>query len=261
VRRQLGVVTQNPYLFGDTIRANITLADPHATYDEMLRAAQIASIHEEIMAMPLAYDTPLLDRGASLSGGQRQRIALARALLAKPAVMILDEATSALDGITERKVQQALANLRCTRVVIAHRLSTVRDADVILVLHDGELVEKGNHGELLARGGYYHRLAFPEPGAVDLGDEPMERATMQRPIVESPPVHEPFADENTFTGYRADYYTGHGGTLVGSTPPPGAVKKLLGRGAHKFHPTSDFGEPTDPGGNPFDPNDPRFRRR
>ncbi|HEU5060272.1 MAG TPA: peptidase domain-containing ABC transporter [Kofleriaceae bacterium] len=264
VRRQLGVVTQNPYLFGDTIRANITLADPHASYEEMLRAAQLACIHDEIMAMPLAYDTPLLDRGASLSGGQRQRIALARALLAKPAVMILDEATSALDGITERKVQQALANLRCTRVVIAHRLSTVRDADMILVLHDGVLVEQGDHGELLAKGGYYHRLAFPEPGSVDTGADIPLPADMppQRPIPDAAPVQEQFADENTFTGYRADYYGPGGGTLVGQPGThTGSVKRLLGRGAPQFGPSQDFGDATDPGGNPFDPNDRRFRRR
>jgi len=217
------------------------------------------------MAMPLAYDTPLLDRGASLSGGQRQRIALARALLAKPAVMILDEATSALDGITERKVQQALANLRCTRVVIAHRLSTVRDADVILVLHDGELVEQGDHGELLARGGYYHRLAFPEPGSVDTGADIPLPADMppQRPIPADAPVHEQFADENTFTGYRADYYGPGGGTLVGGQPgqTSSGVRRLLGGSGAKFRPSQDFGEATNPEHNPFDPNDPRYRRR
>jgi ABC-type multidrug transport system ATPase subunit len=272
VRRQLGVVTQNPYLFGDTIRANITLADPHASYEEMLRAAQIACIHEEVMSMPLAYDTPLLDRGASLSGGQRQRIALARALLAKPAVMILDEATSALDGITERKVQQELAALRCTRVVIAHRLSTVRDADLILVLHDGVLVEQGDHGQLLARGGFYHRLAFPEPDAVNLGGEP--RMSEQMPIVEPPATHEPFADENTFTGYRSDFYGGGsagggGGTLVGQgarTSSSPSVKRLIRGGQARFQPPNDFGgEPTRPEQSPFserppDPRDPRRRR-
>lgn len=176
-RRQLGVVTQNPYLFGDTIRANIALSNPNAPFEEVLDAAKRASIHDEIMAMPLGYDTPLLDRGASLSGGQRQRIALARALLSKPAVVILDEATSALDGITERRVQEQLAELRCTRVVIAHRLTTVRDADLILVLKDGVLVEQGTHGELLELGGHYHRLAFPEdsPLTTVIEPEPMER--------------------------------------------------------------------------------------
>jgi ABC-type bacteriocin/lantibiotic exporter with double-glycine peptidase domain len=162
LRGQLGVVTQAPSLFGGTIRSNITLAEPQASYEEMIRAAKIACVHEDILAMPLGYDTPLLDRGASLSGGQRQRLALARALIRRPAVLLLDEATSALDGITERGVQRQLAALRCTRVVIAHRLSTVRDADLILVMADGRLIEQGNHEQLLGLGGTYAGLVFPD---------------------------------------------------------------------------------------------------
>jgi ABC-type bacteriocin/lantibiotic exporter with double-glycine peptidase domain len=141
----------------------------------MVRAAKVACVHEDILAMPLGYDTPLLDRGASLSGGQRQRIALARALIRRPAVLLLDEATSALDGITERGVQRQLAALRCTRVVIAHRLSTVRDADLILVMADGRLTEQGNHQELLALGGTYAGLVFPDqPRDEAPPDEPTE---------------------------------------------------------------------------------------
>jgi ATP-binding cassette, subfamily B, bacterial len=108
--------------------------------------------------MPMGYDTPLVDRGASFSGGQRQRLALARALMQKPAVLLLDEATSSLDAITESRVQQSLASLRYTRVVIAHRLSTVVDADLILVMDEGRLVEAGKHQELLLRGGIYAEL-------------------------------------------------------------------------------------------------------
>jgi len=108
--------------------------------------------------MPMRYDTFLADDGASLSGGQRQRIALARALVRRPRILILDEATSALDAVTERVVQENLAALRSTRVVIAHRLSTVRDADLILVMDQGRIVERGTHDELLARRGKYHEL-------------------------------------------------------------------------------------------------------
>jgi ABC-type bacteriocin/lantibiotic exporter with double-glycine peptidase domain len=172
IRRQLGIVTQNPYLFNATIRANISLANPNAPYDDVLRAAKAAGIHEEILAMPLGYDTPLMDRGASLSGGQRQRIALARSLLSDPAVLILDEATSALDGITERFVQNELAKLKCTRVVIAHRLSTVRHADLILVMHDGSVLEQGTHDELLQLGGHYAQLVFPDKRLEDRNPGP-----------------------------------------------------------------------------------------
>ena len=210
------MVTQNPYLFGDTIRANITLSDPGASFEDILRAARAACIHDEIMAMPLGYDTPLLDRGASLSGGQRQRIALAGRCWFIRRWSILDEATSALDGITERAVQREL-RLRCTRVVIAHRLATVREADLILVLEDGVLVEQGTHAELLAREGVYHRLAFPDSGAdggeaggydggppiAGAGGEARgapaaatpDRAVARRAPVLAPPTSEPFADE------------------------------------------------------------------
>ena len=108
--------------------------------------------------MPMGYDTILSDGGASMSGGQRQRVALARALVHKPAVLILDEATSALDGETERRVMRNLEDLRCTRIVLAHRLSTIVNADLILVMDAGEVVEAGTHDELMARGQHYSRL-------------------------------------------------------------------------------------------------------
>jgi ABC-type bacteriocin/lantibiotic exporter with double-glycine peptidase domain len=158
VRGQLGVVPQEPAFFSTTLRANIALGDPSAPLEPVVEAARLAQLHEDVMAMPLGYDTPLVDRGASLSGGQRQRLALARALMQKPAVLLLDEATSALDALTERRVQEALASLRCTRVVIAHRLSTVVDADLILVMDEGRLVEAGRHAELLMHGGTYAQL-------------------------------------------------------------------------------------------------------
>ena len=158
VRRQLGIVAQQPYLFGNSVRNNIALSDPALPLEDVMAAAQVAQIHDDIMALPLGYETPLLDGGASLSGGQRQRIALARALVHKPAILLLDEATSALDTITERKVQQALAHLRCTRIVIAQRLSTITHADLILVLDNGHLIEQGTHGALLAQAGLYAAL-------------------------------------------------------------------------------------------------------
>ncbi len=158
VRGQMGVVPQEPTFFSSTIRGNIAISDPAAPLEPVIEAARLAQLHDDLQAMPMGYDTPLVDRGASLSGGQRQRLALARALMQKPAVLLLDEATSSLDAITESRVQQALSSLHCTRVIIAHRLSTVVDADLILVMDGGRLVESGRHQELLLRGGIYAEL-------------------------------------------------------------------------------------------------------
>ncbi|HSR98483.1 MAG TPA: peptidase domain-containing ABC transporter [Kofleriaceae bacterium] len=158
LRRQIGVVFQSPSLFAGSIRAAISLSDPAATLERIAEAARLAAVDEDIRAMPMGYDTVLADGGASLSGGQRQRVALARALVHKPAVLILDEATSALDSETERRVSKNLEDLRCTRIVLAHRLSTIVNADLILVMDAGEVVESGTHHELLSRGQHYARL-------------------------------------------------------------------------------------------------------
>jgi ATP-binding cassette subfamily B protein len=158
VRRQFGVVNQNLGLFGLSVRDNISLADPSLPLEAVEQAARLAAIHDDIAALPLGYNTPLSDRGGAISGGQRQRLALARALVRRPAVLLLDEATSALDAATERQVQQSLDTLACTRVVIAHRLSTVKRADLILVMDQGRVVESGDHHSLLAKGGAYAEL-------------------------------------------------------------------------------------------------------
>lgn len=158
VRNRIGVVTQDMQLFGQSIRQNIALADPEMEMDKVIKAAKLAYIHQDIMQMPMAYETPLTDRGLSLSGGQRQRLVLARALANDPVLLILDEATCHLDAVTEEQVNRSLATLECTRIVIGHRLSTIQDADLIVVLDHGCIVERGRHEELLALGGTYSTL-------------------------------------------------------------------------------------------------------
>jgi ABC-type bacteriocin/lantibiotic exporter with double-glycine peptidase domain len=158
VRQQIGVVNQQAALFGMSVRENIALGTPGATLEQVVRAAQLARVHDDIAALPMGYDTVLADGGGSLSGGQRQRLALARALVGSPAVLLLDEATSALDSVTEAAVQRSLSDLRCTRIVVAHRLSTVARADLILVMDRGRVIEWGTHDGLLGHGTVYRRL-------------------------------------------------------------------------------------------------------
>lgn len=164
VRSQIGIVTQDAYVFGGSIRENIALTDPRLPFEATERAARLACIHDDVAAMAMAYDTVLVDGGASLSGGQRQRIALARALVGNPSIVLLDEATSALDGITEREVYDNLATLGCATIVIAHRLSTIASADTIIVMDAGRIVERGSHDALLAAGGSYHDLVARQVG-------------------------------------------------------------------------------------------------
>jgi subfamily B ATP-binding cassette protein MsbA len=153
LRAQIGMVTQETVLFDDTLHANIAYGVPGATREQVIAAARTANAHEFITAMPQGYDTRIGERGQRLSGGQRQRVAIARALLKDPPILILDEATSSLDAESEALVQDALASLMRDRtsLVIAHRLSTVRRADAIVVLERGQVREVGRHDELLAR--------------------------------------------------------------------------------------------------------------
>src|SRR5690242_9824022 len=160
IARAVGVVTQESYLFGGTVRDNIRYAQPAATDDEIVAAAKAAFIHDRIVALEHGYDTVVGERGYRFSGGERQRLAIARVILEDPPILVLDEATSALDSESERVVQQALESLiqRRTTIAIAHRLSTIRNADVIFAVENGTIVEQGTHDELLARGGLYAQL-------------------------------------------------------------------------------------------------------
>ncbi|MGE3285717.1 MAG: ABC transporter ATP-binding protein/permease [Pseudonocardia sp.] len=160
LRAQIAVVSQDTYLFFGTIADNLRLARPDASDDDLVAAARAANVHEFIANLPQGYDTPVGERGLTLSGGQRQRIAIARALLKDAPILVLDEATSSVDAESERAITEALARLTSgrTTLIVAHRLSTVRDADRIVVLSDGELVETGDHADLLGRRGSYARL-------------------------------------------------------------------------------------------------------
>jgi len=160
LRSQISVVLQDVFLFHGNVRENILFGNPAATESEIIEAAKVANAHEFIMQLPNGYDTLIGERGVKLSGGQRQRISIARAVLKNPPILILDEATSAVDTETELLIQQALERLMKgrTTIIIAHRLSTVRNADQIVVLEGSQISELGTHANLLAKEGMYHRL-------------------------------------------------------------------------------------------------------
>jgi subfamily B ATP-binding cassette protein MsbA len=174
LRHQIALVTQEPFLFDDTIFANIAYARDGATAAEIEQAARQAAAHDFILALPKGYDTPVGEAGARLSGGQRQRVAIARAFLKDAPILLLDEATSALDTESEAQVQQALERLMAgrTTILIAHRLSTVRGADRIYVIDRGQVVEEGDHAQLIGRRGLYARLAGSQNLEIDLAPAP-----------------------------------------------------------------------------------------
>ncbi|MFW6305297.1 MAG: ABC transporter ATP-binding protein, partial [Candidatus Saliniplasma sp.] len=161
LRKQVGIVLQHTFLFGASIRENISYGRPDASMDDIIECAEIAQVHDFIESLPLGYETPIGERGVDISGGQRQRLAMARILLTDPALLILDEPTSSVDVETEDQMQEAMKEVIKDRTtfVIAHRLWTVQNADKILVLKDGEIVERGAHEDLLQKeDGFYRKI-------------------------------------------------------------------------------------------------------
>jgi ATP-binding cassette subfamily B protein len=179
----MGYVGQETYLFYGTVRDNIAYGLPDADDDDIVAAAKAAEAHDFVTNLPDGYDTMVGERGVKLSGGQRQRVAIARAILQDPEILLLDEATSDVDTETELLIQKSLDRLTADRttLVIAHRLSTVKDADQIVVVEDGRVVERGTHGDLLAEDGLYANLWAVQAGEIDdLPEEFVERASRRQ---------------------------------------------------------------------------------
>jgi ATP-binding cassette subfamily B protein len=160
LRKSIGMVHQDPFLFSASIRENISFGRPEASLEEVEAAAKAAMIHDFVMTLEKGYDAEIGERGVTLSGGQKQRIAIARALLANPRILILDDSTSSVDARTEMMIQRALENLMVGRTtfIITHRLSTIRNADLIVMMERGRIVEMGSHEELLALRGLYANI-------------------------------------------------------------------------------------------------------
>ena len=170
LRQQIGIVLQEPVLFSGTVADNIGYGKPGATFEEILTASKLANAHDFIVAKPDGYETQVGEQGNGLSGGEKQRVAIARAMLHNPKILILDEATSSVDVETEKQIQDALGRMveGRTTFAIAHRLSTLRNADRLVVLDDGRIVEVGTHAELLERGGAFHDLVKMQQEAAEI---------------------------------------------------------------------------------------------
>ena len=169
LRNNIGMAMQDVFLFSDTVEGNIAYGRPHCSFEEVEWASKVANADTFIRNMPEGYDTIVGERGVGLSGGQKQRISLARALLKKPAIVILDDTTSAVDMETETQIQEALTSLenKETVFIIAHRISSIKDADIILVLDNGMIVEQGTHDELVEKKGYYYTVFTHQYGEFD----------------------------------------------------------------------------------------------
>ena len=167
LRKNIGLATQDVLLYSDTIDGNIAYGDGTISKEEVVRFAKYSAASDFIAKMPEGYETIVGERGVGLSGGQKQRISLARALAVRPAILILDDTTSAVDLETEKEIQESLRNLDfpCTKIIIAQRISTTKDADQILIMQHGEITERGTHEELIKQGGYYAELVKLQAGA------------------------------------------------------------------------------------------------
>ena len=247
LRQTMAAVFQDNFLFHGTIRDNLLIANPRATEEEIIAAAKQAEIHDFIMSLPEGYDTLIADEGKNLSGGQRQRIAIARAILRNPQILVLDEATSALDPVTENAINQTIMSLAKGRTVISvtHRLASVTHANAIFVFKDGELIEQGNHGQLLAQGGFYREMWEKQSGMTvsedglmaEINEERIRRLPLFRNIgIEAIREIKPFFVTEWYNeghtvireGDYGDkfYLIVRGEVEVGKTTEDGAVKRV-----------------------------------